>query len=411
LCCGMLASLHLAHRPDVIAQISRSSFSLLTHTRRTCRRHPAVPIHAEPVLNLGRFRPLMASAALAASAAIGAVASQVIGNKRAMAPKIGTHSGTFHCDEALGCWMLKQTARFQDAEIVRTRDAEVLKDCDVVIDVGGEYDPERLRFDHHQRSFETKFENGFEVSRLSSAGLVYKHFGREVLARVLGWPQDHPDMETVYLQVYRNFVEAVDAIDNGVGQYDVPPGTAPRYVNNTHLGSRVGALNPRWNQPSDDATLFNQFLKAVELTGSEFTAAVDWVARGWLPGRRPVVEALSQRHLVDSSGKIMLLLEYCPWKEHLYELEKEVGCVGELLFCVYQDDRDKSYRVQAVSVGPGSFENRRSLPAAWRGVRDDALSELSGIPGCVFVHASGFIGGNKTQEGALEMARKALVMD
>lgn len=49
-----------------------------------------------------------------------------------------------------------------------------------------------------------------------------------------------------------------------------------------------------------------------------------------------------------------------------------------------------------------------SLLAEWHGVRDEALSELSGIPGCVFVHASGFIGGNKTFDGAMEMARKTL---
>ena len=29
----------------------------------------------------------------------------------------------------------------------------------------------------------------------------------------------------------------------------------------------------------------------------------------------------------------------------------------------------------------------------WRGVRDEALSQLSGIDGCIFVHMSGFIGG------------------
>ncbi|KAJ8358948.1 hypothetical protein SKAU_G00154730 [Synaphobranchus kaupii] len=49
-----------------------------------------------------------------------------------------------------------------------------------------------------------------------------------------------------------------------------------------------------------------------------------------------------------------------------------------------------------------------SLLEEWRGVRDEALSTLSGIPGCVFVHASGFIGGNRTQQGALEMARRTL---
>lgn len=51
---------------------------------------------------------------------------------------------------------------------------------------------------------------------------------------------------------------------------------------------------------------------------------------------------------------------------------------------------------------------RLSLPEEWRGVRDEALSELSGIKGCIFVHAGGFIGGNKTQEGALEMTRRTL---
>lgn len=54
---------------------------------------------------------------------------------------------------------------------------------------------------------------------------------------------------------------------------------------------------------------------------------------------------------------------------------------------------------------------RLPLPEPWRGVRGDQLSELTGIPGCVFVHASGFIGGNKTYEGALKMALDALKLD
>lgn len=36
------------------------------------------------------------------------------------------------------------------------------------------------------------------------------------------------------------------------------------------------------------------------------------------------------------------------------------------------------------------------------------LSDLTGIPGCIFVHAGGFIGGNDTKEGVMAMARKAL---
>lgn len=66
--------------------------------------------------------------------------------------------------------------------------------------------------------------------------------------------------------------------------------------------------------------------------------------------------------------------------------------------------------MQAVSVSPDSFQSRKPLPAQWRGLRDDDLSKESGIPGCVFVHMSGFIGGNQSFDGALTMARAALKM-
>ncbi len=55
--------------------------------------------------------------------------------------QIGTHNGSFHCDEALGCYLLQKTDRFKDSEVVRSRDPVVLKDLDIVIDVGGIYDP------------------------------------------------------------------------------------------------------------------------------------------------------------------------------------------------------------------------------------------------------------------------------
>ena len=115
-----------------------------------------------------------------------------------------------------------------------------------------------------------------------------------------------------------------------------------------------------------------------------------------------------------------------------------------------------------VGVAPGSFDSRKALPTPWKGLRDADLrwacwraawqaapawacslrqpalvvftnfflwvfqpahtpaatprpslrcSAASGIPGGVFVHMSGFIGGNATLEGALAMAAKALDME
>jgi len=61
-----------------------------------------------------------------------------------------------------------------------------------------------------------------------------------------------------------------------------------------------------------------------------------------------------------------------------------------------------------VSLTENSFQNRKSLPEPWRGKRDNELSALSGIPGCIFVHATGFIGGNSTFDGALKMAQTSL---
>lgn len=39
--------------------------------------------------------------------------------------RVGTHNGSFHCDEALGCFMIRLADKFSGADIVRTRDPKV----------------------------------------------------------------------------------------------------------------------------------------------------------------------------------------------------------------------------------------------------------------------------------------------
>ncbi len=62
---------------------------------------------------------------------------------------MGTHSDSFHCDEVLATVMLLQTRQFADSVIIRTRQEDVFDQLDIVVDVGGIYDPARNRFDHH----------------------------------------------------------------------------------------------------------------------------------------------------------------------------------------------------------------------------------------------------------------------
>ncbi|XP_072014533.1 LOW QUALITY PROTEIN: MYG1 exonuclease-like [Amphiura filiformis] len=322
--------------------------------------------------------------------------------------KIGTHSGSFHCDEALACFLLRTLPEYKDAEICRTRDPKMLDTCDIVVDVGGVYDPSKHRYDHHQRSFKETM-NSLRpetpwTTKLSSAGLVYLHFGEEIIANALKIDNTDDKVSTLYNKMYENFVEEIDAIDNGVSQTE----EKPKYVISSHLSSRVKHLNPAWNQP--DADPWEGFQKAMALTGEEFLLRLNFYNDSWWPAREIVETALKQRFEVDSSGEIMVLPQGgCPWKEHLYDLEKTLNVETPIKYVLYSDQSDK-WRIQCVSVDSHSFENRLSLPEKWRGVRDAELSEVSGIPGCIFVHATGFIGGNETHEGVLQMARTSLTM-
>lgn len=58
---------------------------------------------------------------------------------------------------------------------------------DIVVDVGGVYDADKDRYDHHQRGFTEVFgHGGFNQIKLSSAGLVYKFANRNMLLLTLG---------------------------------------------------------------------------------------------------------------------------------------------------------------------------------------------------------------------------------
>lgn len=323
--------------------------------------------------------------------------------------KIGTHNGFFHCDEILACYMLKRISVYQNAEIVRTRDQKTLDACDIVIDVGGVYDPAHHRYDHHQRDFnETMNSLNPEKpwkTKLSSAGLVYHHFGDKIIRAVLG--DEHSDdddaVKNVYNQVYEYFIQEVDGIDNGVQMFD----GEPKYRITTNLSSRVHNFNPAWNSKVHDET--ESFYKAYELVGREFEDRVKSVATIWWPARHLVRQAMENRYNIHPSGEIIEFPDgrVCPWKEHLFQLEEELNPEPNVKFVLFSDNNG-DWRVKAVPIASRSFICRLFLLEEWQGLRDENLSTVSGIDGCIFVHATGFIGGNKTREGALEMAVKCL---
>ena len=226
-------------------------------------------------------------------------------------------------------------------------------------------------------------------------------------------------LDWVYNKMYDSFMEAIDAIDTGVEP--LPPSSLGSdgkelqlvYRDNTGLSSRVSRINPRWNEVSEeDGTAPDpdaRFEIASEVCGQDFMSMLIKIVESDLPARTIVQTAVQSRFNVDASGEIICLPSGgLPWKNEVYELEQEYA-LDTLIKYVLYTDQSNMWRIQCVSVEGKACENRRGLPEAWRGLRDEELSAVSGIEGCTFVHASGFIGGNASYEGVLEMARKALL--
>ncbi|KAI9827024.1 MAG: hypothetical protein M1826_006503 [Phylliscum demangeonii] len=351
-------------------------------------------------------------------------------------PTIGTHNGHFHADEALAVSLLRRHPAYQPSTLVRTRDPARLATCHTVVDVGGEYDPARHRYDHHQRSFSTTF-SAQRATKLSSAGLVWLHFGRAlVAAEAEGGAEDDADVELLWRKLYDEFIEAIDATDNGISLYDpaalAAAGIERRFnAGPVTISALVGNLNPAWNeakasdpdaaQAAEDA----RFLEASAYIGDAFYRKLRFYARSWLPARAIVRQAYAARTKLDPLGRIVVFDQAVPWRDHLFTIEQDEAAAAAaakaepggvapvlqpVLYALYPGNPlpDARWRIQAVPISKDSFESRKGLPASWRALRDEKLDAATGVPGGVFVHASGFTGGHQTWDGVVAMARKAL---
>ena len=319
-------------------------------------------------------------------------------------------SGHFHADEALAVYLLRLLPTYSASPLLRSRDPTALSTCHTVVDVGGEYDPGAHRYDHHQRTFDTTFPN--HATKLSSAGLIYLHFGKAIIAHRTSLSETNPTVSLLHSKLYTDFIEALDADDNGIAAY--PPsdtaGLHKRFNDKgVTLGSLVSDLNHAWDpntppplpssSPSKKPSLSPEqaqaeedarFLQASQLMGTTFLRKLHHYHSSWLPARTVVHTAYKNRFACDSSGAIMAFDKgSVPWKDHLYTLEAEQSSspdTPKVLYVLYPEGGNESakWRVQCVSVTKESFESRRPLREEWRGLRGEELSGKSGIEGVCF---------------------------
>lgn len=291
--------------------------------------------------------------------------------------KVATHSGTFHADDVFAYAILKAATGGQ-LDLTRTRDGEVLAQADVVFDVGGTYDRQARRYDHHMRDKPLRDDG----APYSSAGLVWRDFGADAIRALLP-PVTDETIATVQRMVDDGLVRDVDLMDNGAM---VP--------NPGHFSTLIEAWNPTFAEDSRDET--EAFLAAAEVASAVMARVCARAHAATL-----AVDSVAAAARVAPHPAILVLEHRVPWEDAVFELG-----LTEVLYVIRPAGRD--WTCSAVPPEKGSFAQRKPLPEAWGGLRDEALAALSGVAEATFCHPARFVCGARSRDGAVALARLAL---
>ena len=288
---------------------------------------------------------------------------------------VATHNGSFHTDDVFAVAALQLLHGEEHMRVVRTRDQAVIAAADIVVDVGGVYDPERQLFDHHQRGAPVR-ENGIPYSAI---GLLWRHYGTDIAG-----------CEEVAMRLEERLVQPIDAGDTGVSLYDTlthPP------VRPVELYQITRSFAPPWGSgESKDQAFFD---------------AVGW-ARGLLT--RLIEHERAQLDLeqlvlktYQAAEDPRVLVFDVPVSEHALIPYSDVMVVVSPREVAPESD----WNATIVRVQPESFTPRAQFPETWRGLNREELAAAAGIPDAVFCHKAGHLFIARSRESALRAAREA----
>lgn len=295
--------------------------------------------------------------------------------------RIVTHSGSFHPDDLLSVATLRillAQRGVHRVQVMRTREQSEIATADFVVDVGGEYDQSRNRFDHHQAAGAGVRANGIPYA---SFGLVWKAFGVELCGS---------EKNAVALE--HELVQLVDAIDNGVE-------VCSPIIDGVHpyaFGHALSSFLPSWKELADTKlTADRAFAKA--LLFAEAVLRREIVRTKDAEEGRVNVEKAYQ---VATDKRIIVL-------DHSYVWGDVLRAYSEPLYVIYPQGADK-WHVKAVRNDPNSFKNRKNFPVEWAGKRDAEFVQLTGVSDALFCHKNLFLAVAGSLEGAKKLAQLAI---
>jgi len=288
-------------------------------------------------------------------------------------PIIAVHDGKFHADDVFACATLMLVLGGR-AKIVRTRDERLIAAADYVVDVGNVYDPARNRFDHHMPEGAGTHANGIPYAAF---GLVWKAYG----AAISGSPE-------IAARIEQKLASPIDADDNGVSLVQSVNEVTPY-----GFQSFLYTYRPTWKE--DPKMYDTSFAKLVEIAKRIIEREIV-IAHDALEAET-FVEIAYQ----TAADKRLIVLD------GNYPFQEILSRHPEPLYVVSPRPADTKWKVEAVRAKPFGFENRKSLPALWAGLRDADLVKASGVSGAIFCHRACFMAVAETKEAALALAKIA----
>jgi len=322
-----------------------------------------------------------------------------------MSKTVITHSGIFHADEVMATAILDILGKWNKV-VTRTRNLDFINSQEgnaYIIDVGGVHSGESLRFDHHQDSFDSYFDQKSKDKgiKMSSCGLIYYHFGKELFG-------DRENVEYLHEKFYRLYLEEIDANDNGVSELkEEYTNDVFRYHKCWTSAAIVGNFNG--SKVADTGSLAqeqdNKFLQAVEQSKILLTNALTrFLERedAYQDSKKIIEEAA----VSDIHGRVMIVLDKkCDYTQALRDHDK-IFFGNKLCLTVLPREDDKNqqndkWQVHTVNMPGKKFKRKVDI------IPEGEAKKVIGDD-LIFVHKNQFVAVTKSRHSAYELARASL---
>lgn len=302
--------------------------------------------------------------------------------------RIICHSGKIHADECAGVSLLSSyfANKGINVSVLRTRNPNKFLETDLLLDVGSEYNHEKLRYDHHQPNFNEKW-NENSPTNLSAAGLIWRHYGKEIIEMYLSNNIEQYDYAFNYSEttiyelldtIYEKLIMEIDANDNGV----ILP------CSNLNICEIINAVN------SSDVNDENQnlnFNRAVALIGNIFDIKFREIINGYFNYQKDL-DVVRELVIQNIDNEYLILENNIPT---IFKCLNEIDVQERIRFCIFFGKNEYSIKTRR--------RNKKFLPLCPILPEEVLKEKMKYSEDIIFIHKASFLAKVRSLEAAKEI--------